>query len=166
MLFGRLNGLVLSLNFQNYRATPLHQLLLRLVVGHRELWKGKQTKVVLLTRPCRRDQVSGPPSAIKITPSDRNAVIVSWLPPVSFGQTSSNNRIFGYIVYKTFKPPTSNSLKSEEITLNASSFGSGTIYARVEGLKQGIYYQFSVSAVNHQVCGQKLTKLHFGSCHR
>ena len=140
---------------------------LALALGHLELWKGKQTKVVLLTRPCsRRDQVSGPPTAIKITPSDRNAVIVSWLPPASFGQTSSNNRIFGYIVYKTFKPPTSNSLKSEEITLNASSFGSGTIYARVEGLKQGIYYQFSVSAVNHQVCGQKLTKLHFASCHR
>ena len=100
--------------------------------------------------------MSGPPRAIKVTPSDRNTVIVSWLPPASFGQTSSAKRIFGYIVYKTFKPPTSNSLKSEEITLNASSFGSGTIYAQVEGLKQGIYYQFSVSAVNDQVCGQKL----------
>ena len=76
----------------------------------------------------------------------RNEVVVSWLPPR--GQTLSDNKIIGYILYKTFKPPTSNQLRTEEITLNASTFGSGTAYAQIEGLKQGIYY-VSVSGISH-----------------
>ena len=78
----------------------------------------------------------------------RNEVVVSWLAPATRSSTKADDKVIGYILYKTFKPPTSNQLKTDEITLNASSFGSGTAYAQVDGLKQGVYYQFSVSAIN------------------
>ena len=96
---------------------------------------------------CRTQQLtSGPPTAIKVTPSDRNAVVVSWLPPDA--NPGKINQIMGYILYKRYKPPTSEQVRTDEISINAASSGTGSIYKVIQNLKQGIYYQFWVSAVN------------------
>lgn len=104
----------------------------------------------------------GAPDTIKITPSafDRNGVIVSWLkpiPPLSMSISNTNesdkqkkvNKIKSYILYKRYKPPSSDDLQTENIQIASPKSSENTMVHKViRGLKPGVYYQFWVSAVN------------------